>query len=154
MERQARIATEAKNIAEETGLSKEQAMRLARTKADLEDKVAKRGDSAKNGRKRIIGYKRPDNMPNFSGLAYFDALQERDSGGYKYDAFNRAGDTRSSKGTSRKSAQERAGELLRARAAANGNKEGGAGTVRLTEGNQILQLLTEIREGIGDFAAV
>jgi hypothetical protein len=26
--------------------------------------------------------------------------------------------------------------------------------VRLTEGNQILQLLTEIREGIGDFASV
>ncbi len=155
IERQARIAAEAKRIADETGLSEEQALRIARTKADLEDKIAKRGDSTKGGRKRIIGYKSPDNFPSFTGLAYFDALQERDArGGYKYDAFNRAGDTRSARGTPRKSAYERAGEILRARAAANGNKEGGAGTVRLTEGNQILQLLTEIREGIGDFASV
>jgi hypothetical protein len=155
LERQARIAAEAKRIADETGLSKEQSLRIARTKADLEDKLAKRGDGDTGVRHRIMGFKRPDNLPSIGGLAYFDALQERDArGGYKYDAFYRGTDTRGLKVASRKSAHERAGELLRARAAANGGKEAGAGTVRLAEGNQILQLLTEIREGIGDFAAV
>ncbi len=155
LERQARIAAEAKRIADATGLSQEQSLRIARAKADLEDKLAKRGDAENSGPHRISGFKRPASLPSFTGLAYFDALQERDArGGYKYGAFYRGTDTRGLKSTPRKSALERAGELLRARAAANGGKEAGAGTVRLSEGNQILQLLTEIREGIGDFAAV
>jgi hypothetical protein len=44
--------------------------------------------------------------------------------------------------------------MLRGRAAANQTGGRGADSVKLTEGNQIVQLLTEIREGIGEFTAV
>lgn len=155
LEKQLRIQQEAKRIAEETGMSQEEALRIAQAKSDLEDKAAKRGERTENGRKRIMGYSRPAGLPSFGGLAYFDALQEKNSNGqYKYDAFYRGTDRRFQNGPQRKSALERAGEVLRGKAAANQSGGRGSDSVKLTEGNQIVQLLTEIREGIGDFTAV
>jgi len=53
LERQARIQQEARRIAEETGLSMQESLRIAQAKSALEEKAASRdGD----GRKRIQGY--------------------------------------------------------------------------------------------------
>jgi hypothetical protein len=156
LEKQLRIQAEAKRIAVETGLSQEEALRIAQARSDLEDKAARRGERTENGRKRIMGFsRRATGLPDFGGLAEFDALQERDSNGrFKYAAFYRGNDRRFQTGTPPKSAHERAGEMLRGRAAANQTGGRGSDSVKLTEGNQIVQLLTEIREGIGEFTAV
>jgi hypothetical protein len=156
LEKQLRIQAEAKRIAEETGISQEEALRIAKARSDLEDKAARRGERAENGRRRIMGFsRRATGLPDFGGLAEFDALQERDSNGrFKYAAFYRGSDRRFQTGTPPKSALERAGDMLRGRAAANQTGGRGSDSVKLTEGNQIVQLLTEIREGIGEFTAV
>jgi hypothetical protein len=156
LEKQLRIQAEAKRIAEETGMSQEEALRIAKAKSDLEDKAARRGERTENGRKRIMGFSREaTGLPQWGGLAEFDALQERDANGrFKYAAFYHGSDRRFQTGTPQKSALERAGEVLRGKAASNQSGRGGSDSVKLTEGNQIVQLLTEIREGIGDFMAV
>jgi hypothetical protein len=156
LEKQLRIQAEAKRIAEETGMSQEEALRIAKAKSDLEDKAARRGERTENGRKRIMGFSRQaTGLPQWGGLADFDALQERDANGrFKYAAFYRGSDRRFQTGTPQKSALERAGEVLRGKAASNQSSGRGSDSVKLTEGNQIVQLLTEIREGIGDFMAV
>lgn len=58
IEREARIRQEAKRLAEETGMAEADAMRIAQTKAALEERIAKRGETetAEGGRKRIKGY--------------------------------------------------------------------------------------------------
>jgi len=82
-------------------------------------------------------------------------LQEKNANGQnKYAAFYRGSDRRFQTGTPQKSALERAGEMLRGKAVLNQLSGRGSDSVKLTEGNQIVQLLTEIREGIGDFTAV
>lgn len=156
LDKQLRIQAEAKRIAEETGMSQEEALRIAKAKSDLEDKAARRGERTENGRKRIMGFSRSGTgLPDFGGLAYFDALQEKDANGQnKYAAFYRGSDRRFQTGTPQKSALERAGEVLRGKAASNQSGGRGSDSVKLTEGNQIVQLLTEIREGIGDFTAI
>lgn len=174
LEKQLRIQAEAKRIAEETGMSEAEALRIAQTKSALEDRAARRGEQAESGRKRIIATPSRVQLMGSAGgggLDEFHAKQGRAWGanargesnfqrlqrmGFDWETQLKAGlrGDRGFMGTQQKSPLERTGETLRGRAAANQLSGRGSESVKLTEGNQIVQLLTEIREGIGDFAAV
>jgi hypothetical protein len=74
LERELRLKEEVKRLVEETTLSEEEALALARKKMDLEDEVARR----ENGGRKIRGYSQDQGARRgFGGLAEFDAMQKR-----------------------------------------------------------------------------
>lgn len=78
MLRNLKIAQEAKRLVDETGISEEEAVKLAKERADLEDKAANRKKGGIHGYKQSQGAAR--GADPYHGLDDFDRLQQRNPG--------------------------------------------------------------------------
>lgn len=146
IERQARVAAEARRIAEETGLTEKEALKIAEQKTALEERVNASGGEADGGRKRIKGFsRRGAGLPAFGGLDEFKRLQEFEyvGGGQdrrKFGAFFQGSDQRFGPRSAQISALEAVG---RERGVSDGGGKGdSASLIQVNE--QILKELQKL----------